>query len=168
MTHLLTAIGPCLLLTMAMVSPSTTAAINFTAPTAAQGGNPDALRPHPSLSVSPPWREAEPFTAGVKLHADHTLAYPSAIGFAPRVNDLNIYSVNGADVQNCGLTVARISAGISAWNFAVDTVNVTPATAAPEPLSPSLFSTGFLLANVLCRKWLPSELKVNKHIPTGL
>jgi hypothetical protein len=142
---------------MVVVTPSTTEAINFKAPTAAQGGNLNAIRPHPSPSVSPRSQEAEPFTGDVGLHADHTLAYPLAIGFTPRVNDFNIYVVNSADVQNYGLTVAIISAVFSAWNFSVDTVTVTPATAAPEPLSPSLFSTGFLLAVVLRRKRLPSE-----------
>ena len=51
MTHLLTTIRPCLLLTMAVVTPSTTEAINFKAPTAPQGGNLNAVRPHPSLSA---------------------------------------------------------------------------------------------------------------------
>jgi hypothetical protein len=71
-------IGPCLLLTMVVVSPSTTEAINLKAPTAAQGGNPNAIRPHPSPSVSPRWREAEPFTNDVALYADHTGAYTTA------------------------------------------------------------------------------------------
>jgi hypothetical protein len=160
MIHLLTTIEPCLLLTMVAVTPSTTEAISFKGSTAAQGVNLNAIRPHPSPSASPRWQEAEPFTGDLGLYADRTLAYPLAIGFAPRVNDLNIYSVNSDDVQNYGLTtVAIISAGFHTWN---------PATAAPEPLSLSLFSTAFLLAVVRRRKRLPSERKLNQHIRRGL
>jgi hypothetical protein len=78
MTHLLTTIGPYLLLTMVVVTPSTTEAITFKAPMAAQGGNLNAIRPHASPSVSPRWREAEPFTGGIGLYADHTGAYVTA------------------------------------------------------------------------------------------
>jgi hypothetical protein len=66
MTHLLTTIW------------ATTEAITFKAPIAAQGGNLNAIRPHASPSVSPRWREAEPFTGGIGLYADHTGAYVTA------------------------------------------------------------------------------------------
>ncbi len=75
MTHLLTTIGPYLLLTMVVVTPSTTEAITFKAPMAAQGGDLNAIQPHPSPSGSPRWRKAEPFTGGVGLYADHAGAY---------------------------------------------------------------------------------------------
>jgi hypothetical protein len=76
MTHLLTTIGPCLLLTMVVVTTSTTEGNNFKAPTAAQGANLNAIRPYPSPSVSPRSQEAEPFNGGVGLHAGHTGASP--------------------------------------------------------------------------------------------
>src|ERR1700727_3078157 len=50
MTYLLATIGPCLLLTMVAVTPSTTEAINSKGPTVAQGGNLDASRPKASYS----------------------------------------------------------------------------------------------------------------------
>jgi hypothetical protein len=65
MTHLLTTIGPYLLLTMVVVTPSTTEAITFKAPMAAQGGDLNAIQPHP-------------FTGGVGLYADHAGAYATA------------------------------------------------------------------------------------------
>jgi hypothetical protein len=123
MTHLLTTIGPCLLLTMAVVTPSTTEAINFKAPTAAHGGNLQAFRPHPSPSVSPRWRELEPFTGGVGLYPGHTGAYAT---------------------------------------------ESTSGSGEPDPIFNWFRSTGFLLAVVLRSKRLPSQFKLNKHIPRGL
>ena len=121
MTHLLTTIGPCPILTMVVVTPSTTEAINFKAPAAAQGGNLNAIRPHPSPSVSPRSQEAEPLTGDVGLHADHTGAYATAIF----------------------------------------------GSGEPDPICNSFRNTGFLLAVVLRRKRIPSEFKLNKHIPRG-
>jgi len=98
---------------MVVVTPSTTEAINFKAPTAAQGGNLNAIRPHPSPSVSPRWREAEPFTGGVGFHADHTGDYatasifgsgepdPFAIGFAvPASYSRLSYAANGSPASS--------------------------------------------------------------------
>jgi hypothetical protein len=79
MPHLLTAIGPCLLLTMAVDTPTpTTEAITFKAPTTAQGGDLNAIRPHLSPSVSPRSQEAEPFTGDLGVYADRTGAYATA------------------------------------------------------------------------------------------
>jgi hypothetical protein len=141
MAHLLTTIGPCLLLTMVVVTTSTTEAINFKAPTAAQGGSLNAIRPHPSPSVSPPSQEAEPFNGGVGFHEGHTGAYAAASTFGSGEPD-------------------PLAIGFA--------FRVSPAIAAPKPLTLSLFSTGFVLAVVVRRKLLPREFKLNKHIPRGL
>ena len=114
MTHLLTTIGPCLLLTMVVVTTSTPKAINFKAPTARQGGNLNAIRPQPSPSISPPSQEAEPFNSGVGLHAGHTGAYATASTFGSGEPD-------------------PLAIGFA--------FRVTPAFAAPEPLSPASSSS---------------------------
>ena len=141
MTHLLTTIGPCLLLTMVVVTTYTAEAINFKAPTARQGGGLNAIRPQPSPRVSSPSQEAEPFNGGVGFHAGHTGAYATASTFGSAEPD-------------------PLAIGFA--------FHVSPAIAAPEPLTLRLFSTGFVLAVVVRRKLLPREFKLNKHIPRGL
>jgi hypothetical protein len=110
--HHLTKIGPCLLLALAVASPSVADVIDFEAQTVAVGGNLTGIPDSPLTIGIATFTGGELLNGEIGVNADQSGVYateglfgsgetdPLEISFASPVDDLSVYVVNVDDTQS--------------------------------------------------------------------